>query len=1657
MKLRLLLILSLFCTASLFAQSGNGVTITNGPPQCSNNSPIDLNDWCTRLSGVTILGWFTPDGTPIGGSVVQPQVTTQYVLKWQYGGVNYSDTATVTVYAPPFISVYTDTLVCPGNFKLKVIGSANTKTILWREGATTPVNDGTTVSFTGSTTEITSHSFVVTASNGVCPDTVVNVLIRVSKALSTNGLKMNDITTNTCIQCQNNINLLNIVKEQGHNGDSLVVRGVPEWYNNANEPVNATPRVLSDTAFRGVLSVKICVKNECGSLCHVPVGDVTVRINIKMKEDCVPRLSFGTVVDSIISNIYYTRCASVPIYVLNPMPSNIKIDPTKITFSVTSPQQGLSPEFLSNSGNMLTYRVAKGKNLFQVEATIPYTDNCDVSAPPSVHTVIANVLPSELSLDGTYCKGDTGTWAVRVRTANQELLDVDLGSNSLFKCQYFNATIFKYSTKDTVLSPDKYSNFPVKVKYVDCGDTLQPTLQGVLRHDEECQPLYSPEYPGEEPNNGRNVCIGDTMKFYVEKFNKSVKILYTRFDSSPDYRIDSISSMTSGATTTVTYRVIPKRSCILTGTIYYQENNEGNTYPIAQRITVISATPKYQLYEDCPGGMSKFVVQMTNKTSAVHTADFTTAPNTLNYLDKVEKDENNKAKYTYIFRAKTAMDLFSNISYNQGDSMFTFSGNYRITPRSDCDMRLTASKTEMCTGDTIEFKLQTPNVYDTIVDISFTPSGMKGLRISDTVRTYSTRLFQDTTITCSITVRNLGKDTILKLSVFVAVKSKPRIFTLDTVHQCQITGSPSTDLNNFISNDVVQVYWNQGSSRTVTPADVEHYAKALAISKVKCDYMNNLNEFVDSVKIKMNINPYISLSSTIPTSICKYDTIALKAYANTSVLIWYTKNPADTISKTAQADESVYTVAIDSRKYYVDAANACGVAKDSVAITVLLPPTLEVTKKELKGCLHTDVTLDVKTNYTVLLQSIQWKKDTTVINSKSATVQVESLTPYIWVVEGVDIRGCRQRDTTTIISHPLPDAHVYKTGTQDTMDCRTGSGTVNVTATGLVSYQWLHDASTQNPRNLYSDITKKFSVAGVDVNGCHDTTFFYVVIVTPPISLTDTSSCERYPFSLYADTLEGANYTWVNMHGTQYTGRLLHFDTLQMRDSGVYHLTATQWGCPSEAYPRIHVKPTPKAFVESSNAPLCEGTSFYLSAGSNIPSTLTTAHWITPENIIINNHEISIATIKHTDSGTYRFVSYLLDCYDTMQTLVRVDHHTSPAFSTDKTFYCEDDSLYLETSPVHDSIIYKWQTHTRSFSTTESNYIIPDLQAAENGTLMLIVVKFTCEDTIYDSIDVRERPLAKTSCHPQYCEKDTVHITSDSISEASYAWTGPNSFSATTRVLQFPNASPDLTGNYILKILHNECWSYPDTAKLKVFALPIINLSKYNFVCEEENLHIDIERSGGTYLWNDGYTKGTRDISWKQAGDYWVIVTENNCSKSDSTSIEMRKKPNIKLSIQQDTTICFGDELEFTTNLPDAFLTWPDDSHETYFVVDYRDTVWVNALVNECNRTSDTVFVGIQLCDQFVQPTAFYPAGSIPKNRTYKAYINLKKEFLDFKMYIYDGWGHCVFTTTDLDEGWDGQYKDKASPSGIYKYKIVARDKVFNTDLSTSGSFTLVR
>jgi gliding motility-associated-like protein len=100
----------------------------------------------------------------------------------------------------------------------------------------------------------------------------------------------------------------------------------------------------------------------------------------------------------------------------------------------------------------------------------------------------------------------------------------------------------------------------------------------------------------------------------------------------------------------------------------------------------------------------------------------------------------------------------------------------------------------------------------------------------------------------------------------------------------------------------------------------------------------------------------------------------------------------------------------------------------------------------------------------------------------------------------------------------------------------------------------------------------------------------------------------------------------------------------------------------------------------------------------------------------------------------------------------------------------------------------------------------------------------------------------------------------------------------------------------------------------------------------------------------------------------------------------------------------------------------------------------------------DSIDIYINQESVLAVPNAFTPGSGA--NNEFKI---IKRGIATLKYFrIFNRWGNLIFETTDIDKGWNGEFKGVPQPFGVYVYQIEAVTNT-GTEFQKHGNVTLIR
>ncbi len=135
----------------------------------------------------------------------------------------------------------------------------------------------------------------------------------------------------------------------------------------------------------------------------------------------------------------------------------------------------------------------------------------------------------------------------------------------------------------------------------------------------------------------------------------------------------------------------------------------------------------------------------------------------------------------------------------------------------------------------------------------------------------------------------------------------------------------------------------------------------------------------------------------------------------------------------------------------------------------------------------------------------------------------------------------------------------------------------------------------------------------------------------------------------------------------------------------------------------------------------------------------------------------------------------------------------------------------------------------------------------------------------------------------------------------------------------------------------------------------------------------------------------------------------------------------------------------FTTNVRDFYHTYSNLITKNYNVT---------LIISNASGCIDSAHLEIVIYPELkiYIPNAFTP-GSNGFNSVFKA---VGEGLVGFEMFIYNRWGQMVFSSQNINNGWDGKYQNEEAIAGVYVYTVNYKDftgKTFNK----TGTLNLIR
>jgi gliding motility-associated-like protein len=630
--------------------------------------------------------------------------------------------------------------------------------------------------------------------------------------------------------------------------------------------------------------------------------------------------------------------------------------------------------------------------------------------------------------------------------------------------------------------------------------------------------------------------------------------------------------------------------------------------------------------------------------------------------------------------------------------------------------------------------------------------------------------------------------------------------------------------------------------------------------------------------------------------------------------------------------------------------------------------------------------------------------------------------------------GCRDTATKTVNVLTKPTVSI----TPNTTICAGTS--IQLIAAGGAQYSWRNDSTLTSTTLANPTATPiqntTYVVTVTAANGCFRSDSVRISLQAPPPveAGPDTSVC--FNLGSFRDSVRlqasGAlSYVWSPTTGV--SNPTIANPTVRPLINTTYFVTGRDVnGCFATDSVRVYfLDPSLNLIVEDIQ-PICINDTISLTI---LEQGAGSYAWSPPIGMSNPSSNTPIFFPRNTTTYIFTVQNY---CYQKQDTVTIIVNPLPPVTTQKIDSVCIGDSVILRVSGAQS---YAWDTNPTlsdtsianpfAFPTTPTTYTVLGIDAngCKNKDSVRVLVFFPpLTDVLPDTAFI--------------CQGDPVTL--QAVGGVRYLWNADPSLSSIT--ISDPIATPLDTTTYFVKITNIHNCSTNDTITINV-QHPVIAVtqSPYDF-CTGKS--IQLNASGGFYYqWTPPISLSNANISNPTASPsssvVYVVNVSNDCF-SDTATVVLTIRPLPIIDAGMDTLIYRNTEatLQGVSNVsnnywaPGLYIKNPLDLNSTASPLK-TSKYYLYAISDYGCVSVDSVLITVDPKIQLFIPTAFSPNNDGENDifRIVPPTLNIAQleEFA-----IYNRWGQKVFSTHDINEGWNGTFNNRSQDVGVYVWYIKA-------------------
>ena len=508
--------------------------------------------------------------------------------------------------------------------------------------------------------------------------------------------------------------------------------------------------------------------------------------------------------------------------------------------------------------------------------------------------------------------------------------------------------------------------------------------------------------------------------------------------------------------------------------------------------------------------------------------------------------------------------------------------------------------------------------------------------------------------------------------------------------------------------------------------------------------------------------------------------------------------------------------------------------------------------------------------------------------------------------------------------------------------------------------------------------------------------------------------------------------------------------------TGVYTVTATiiypgGVTCTSDSASLIVVvDSTPALPGATSNSPtppgICQGDTLFLYSSDSTASVGYS--WVGPNTFTSTQQNPYIYPVPPAATGVYTLTAILGMCSNSVITTVTITPTPILTVSSNGPI-CTGvkDTMFLQATS-NPGTTFSWTGPYTFVNNTQNPFRTPVIMEY-GGIYQAIAYLNGCPSVpVNDTVVTVQTPPAPWISWLTYCQ--TYDVNQMQAYGDSILWY-PNSQVGALGTLgaPVPPSTNDTVMWFYVRQTNQGCTSGLDSFKVTINPKPVVTVTQSIGVCPHDTAVLTAVDTDpiAYYHWAPyqyiSDTVGASVVIRPETDLTYTVVATNKYGCTDTAYTNVTVKPGALLKIDVGDSIILypGETYQLNPMTNCSYFTWfppsglsADNISNPVASPQISTKYTVDGVTSWGCKAVDSISIYIDNGSLLALPNAFTP-GNGPNNE-FKILIRGNAVLQYFR--IFDRWGEKVFETTDITQGWDGNFKGTPQPFGVYVYEVSA-------------------